>query len=448
MAIQLDVRLYTPEGQFVASLNNIVDADGPGLEYVIRSDGGIGALSITIPRGALDQYLNWQNVDYKIGVWRSINGAPYVLDNNAFYFIRGFEYTNAHTKVTAYHALELLVRRVNAYRHTTFNNYGPQQSSWGGTAITTDAFKVTYAGNLMKGIVRQNYSFENKIINRFGLYDTAQRWNAQLVRKTMGTWTKDLQLNNLDLQQYIEIEPEKNDGISTAGIDCNGGVVYELLQQIQQLSIQGDEEDGIDPIYLTFDLQAIDEKRFIFRTFQNQYGKNRGDGLFIFSPYRGNFADPKMTIDRSEESNIMYSMDKDENIVAGINRRRAYDSIFNIREAISIPEIKEKYYKRSPKTSPNSYNMLKADAFMELRRRLPRVVIEGKAVPTPQSIRGIHWDVGDIVTCEFRGFRDNYRITAVNVSVTNNNITEDVQFEKQDFAGFGVDISDDISPSI
>lgn len=452
MSINYEVRLYTPDGQFVAALKSLIDADGAGLEYVLRSDGGIGALKLTVPTGTLDNYLNWQNVDYKIGIWRSINGAPYYLDNDAMFFIREFAYYPTYTTVTAYHALELFTRRLNAYRKETFNNFGPQQLSWGGRAVETESFRVTYAGNLMKGLVRQNYSYQYAAPDRFGLFDTAKRWNKKLSGKALGSganqtsWNIDLQIPNLDLSYYIDIEPDKNDGIDTAGIDCNGGVVHKLLQQIQSLSLQGDEEDNRQPIYITFDLKAVNERKFIFKTFQNVYGKNRGNGAFIFSVYRGNLAEPSMVIDRAEESTVMYSMDKDENIKAAINRRRMNDSPFNLREALSQPQIKDKYY-NSPKPINNvtSVQLLKNDAFLELRKRTARVKIEGKAVTTPDSIRGIHWDVGDIVTVEFRGFRENFRIVAVQVSIENGNVSEEVQWEQVDLFGFGGDMRDEIS---
>ena len=466
MAINYEIRLYNPDGVFLSAITNLVDANGAGLEYVLRADGGIGALNLTVPSGTLDKYLNWQNVDYKIGVWRSINGAPYYLDNDAMFFIRAFEYGPSYTKVTAYHALELLTRRLNAYRKFTGNNYGPQQSSWAGEEIQGTSFKVTYAGNLMKGIVRQNYSYEAinaSIVSSykygvFGIFNTATRWNKQLSGGVKGSgsrstsdgkytsWNVDLKLPNLDLSSYIEIEPEKNDGISTAGIDCNGGVVYELIKQIQSLSMEGDEDDNKDPVYLTFDMRAIDERRFIFKTYQNLLGKNLGDGKFIFSVFRGNLSEPVMTIDRSEESTVMYSMDKDENIKAAVHRRRLTDSPFNLREALSQPSIKEKYY-TNPKgvDGVDTVKLLRNDAFIELRKRTARIKIEGTAVTTPDSIRGLHWDVGDIITLEFRGFRDNYRIVAVSVSVSNGIVTEDVQWEQVDPYGFGGDIANEIS---
>lgn len=456
MNINYEVRLYTAKGEFLTSITDIIDAAGAGLDYVLRSDGQIGALNLTVPRGQLDVFFSWRNVDYKIGVWRSINGGPYALDNNAMFFIRTFEYTESYTKITAYHALELLTRRLNAYRKNTFNNWGPQQTSWGGTAVESDDMQLSYAGNLMKGIIRQNYSFEYEFSDNdgtFGLFNRTRRWNyATTNNREMGTgaWTANIRLPNMDLQEYIIIEPDKNDGIFTAAIDCNGGVVFELLKQLQSLSVEGDEDDNVDPIYLTYDLQSVDEKTFIFRTFQSVYGTDRGNGNFIFSAYRGNLSEPKMIIDRSEETTVMYSIDKNENIKSAIARRNLSDSPFNLREALSNPQIKETTYARKKNSATNpreitSAQVLINDARAELMKRMPRIKIEGKAVPTPASIRGRDWDVGDIVTLDFRGFRDNYRITAVNVSISNGQISEDVQWEQVDIAGFGGDTSDEIS---
>ena len=456
MNINYEIRLYTAKGDFLTSITDIIDAGGAGLDYVLRSDGQIGVLNLSVPRGDLDVFFEWKNVDYKIGVWRSINGAPYALDNNAMYFVRSFEYTESYTKITAYHALELFTRRLNAYRKSTFNNWGPQQTSWGGTAVETDDMQVSYAGNLMKGIIRQNYSFEYQFADNdgtFGLFNRTRRWNyATTSGREMGSgsWTNNIKLPNMDLQEYILIEPDKNDGIWTAAIDCNGGVVYELLKQIQALSIQGDEDDNVNPLYLTFDLQSVDERTFIFKTFQSVYGYNRGNGNFIFSAYRGNLAEPKMIVDRSEESTVMYSIDKNENIKSAINRRRLVDSPFNLREALSNPQIKDSTYARKVNSATNpreitSAQVLINDAYTELLKKIPRIKIEGKAVPTPTSIRGRDWDVGDIVTLDFRGFRDDYRITAVNVSISNGQISEDVQWEQVDISGFGKDTSDTIS---
>lgn len=322
MSVQYDIRLYTPDGTFLTSLNSIIDADGAGLDYVLRSDGDIGALTMIVPQGELDSYFNWQNVDYKIGVWRSINGAPYALDNDAMFFIRKFEYFRGYTRVTAFHALELLTRRLNAYRQMIRpgtldassmlrNNWGPNQTN--ATDLENSNFKMTYAGNLMKGIVRQNYSFDQSTTGEngqgvFGQFNTQQRLNFVNSTKVTGgsaSWSVNLNLPNLDLQQFVVVEPNTNDGISKAGIQCDMGVVHELLKQLQDLSIAGSEEDNIKPIYLTFDLKAINERQFIFRTFANAYGKNRGRGEYVFSMARGNLANASMTVDRSEESTVM-----------------------------------------------------------------------------------------------------------------------------------------------
>ena len=457
MAVNYEVRLYTPLGEFLTAITNIVDAGGHGLEYVLRSDGQIGALSLTVPRGELDDYFHWRNVDYKIGVWRSINGAPYYLDNDAYFFVRSFEYTDSYTKITAYHALELFTRRLNAYRKGVYNNWGPNQASIA-EADLKDETKITKstAGNLMKGIVRQNYSWEYKDngnpahaagLGTFGLYNNASRWNSKLtVKNNGGSWAANVYLPMMDLQNYIKIEPEKNDGLNMVSIDCNGDVVYELLKKLMEQSKGGSEEYGLAPIWMSFDLKAINERQFIFRTYGNQYGVDRGNSGFIFASYRGNLADAKMTVDRSEEANVMYSIDKNEDIRVAINRRTIYDSPFNVREALSNPQIKETQYKNGQKgvkiNNPSTFTVpmvLANDAALELLKRVPRIKIEGKAVPTPNSIRGIHWDVGDIVTLDYRGYRDNYRINAISVSISNGTVNEDVQWEAVDVAGYGPD---------
>jgi hypothetical protein len=467
MTVNFEVRLYNSYGDFLTSITDIVDAGGSGLEYVIRADGQIGALSLTVPRGELDQYFQWTNVDYKIGVWRSINGAPYVLDNNAMFFVRAFEYTDSYTKVTAYHALELLTRRLNAYRGFTGNNWGPQQSSWNGPDVEDETkIKKGFCGDIMKGIVRQNFSFayisaaaayqtepHNGI---FGIFNNKRRWNYMTSAKGSkgkANWTEDLKLPNLDLQNFIIVEPNKQDGIYGVSTDCNGDVVYELLKSLQSQSVEGSEENGFAPIWLSFDLIAINERQFMFKTFPNLYGKNRGDGSFIFSSYRGNLANAKMTIDRSEETTVMYSIDKDEDIKAAVNRRRLSDSPFNLREALSNPQIKEERYKRDSKMkvikgNPRTYTvpmLLANDAALQLAKRVPRVKIEGKAVPTPTSIRGIDWDLGDIVTLDYRAYRDNYRINAVSINISNGVVTEDVQWEAVNIAGFGTDMTEEIT---
>jgi len=452
MAINYDVRLYTPDGTFLTSLGNLVDAENAGLDYALRSDGDIGALTLTVPQGDLDAYFNWQNVDYKVGVWRSINGAPYALDNDAMFLIRKFEYFRGYTRVTAYHALELLTRRLNGYRKSTngantpnYNNWGPQQVG-DITVLESTNLLLSYAGNLMKGIVRQNYSYDQQGSNKFGLFDTSTRINNTLSTRsnTPIDWTSKLNLPNVNLQQYIIIEPDTNDGISQAAIQCDMGVVHKLLKQLKESSEKGDESNNILPVYLTFDLKAVNERTFIFRTFANAYGKNRGRGEFVFSMARGNLAQASMVVDRSEETTVMYSIDKNENVRAAVNRRRLTDSPFNLREGLSIPQIKEKYYK-NPRDTINAWVMQGNDSIEELAKKTTRIKIEGTAVPTPSSIRGIHWDLGDIVTVDFRGYRDDYRITAINVTINNGNVEEKVQWEQVNLYGLGKDASDEIS---
>ena len=459
MSINFEVRLYTPYGEFLTAITDIVDAGGHGLEYVLRSDGQIGALSLTVPRGPLDEYFLWTNVDYKIGVWRSINGAPYYLDNDAMFLIRTFDYTDSYTKVTAYHALELLTRRLNAYRKDTFNNWGPQQTDITPAHLEDDNnVEKGFAGNIMKGIVRQNYSWEyfKTATDKFGLFNPTKRWNTCLTKNASPapTQTQNIQLPNLDLSAFIRIEPDKNDGINKVSIDLGGDVVYELLKKLQSQSIEGSEENDVDPRWISFDMKAINERSFMFRTYPNLYGVDRSNGGFVFSAYKGNLADASMTIDRSEEVTVMYSIDKDENIKASLNRRRLSDSPFNLREALSNPQIKETSYTNAgkviSKTNPSDKYptipmILASDAALELAKRMPRVKIQGKAVNNPSSVRGIHWDVGDIVTLDYRGYRDNYRINAVSVSISNGVVNEDVQWEAVDVAGLGGDIAVEIA---
>jgi hypothetical protein len=46
---------------------------------------------------------------------------------------------------------------------------------------------------------------------------------------------------------------------------------------------------------------------------------------------------------------------------------------------------------------------------------------------------------------DFRGYRDDYRITAINVTINNGNVEEKVQWEQVNLYGLGKDASDEIS---
>src|SRR5262245_26563810 len=72
------------------------------LDYVLNcAPGNIGVLELTLPT-SFDASLLLP--DGRIGVWRSINGAPPYLDGGAIYLIEDFEYTATSTFIRAYHA--------------------------------------------------------------------------------------------------------------------------------------------------------------------------------------------------------------------------------------------------------------------------------------------------------------------------------------------------------
>lgn len=92
-----------------------IPLDFSSCQYTIRADGEIGMCEITLPRGKYEDMIRASNPDWRIQIWRSVNGLTYTLDGKTEFFTLAWETTDDTIRTVAPSIQHLLTRRINAY---------------------------------------------------------------------------------------------------------------------------------------------------------------------------------------------------------------------------------------------------------------------------------------------------------------------------------------------
>lgn len=366
MTTTYECRITDPTGQnLLATVSNFVDnpeGGGSALGYTLNV-GNVGALRLTLPATFDDSLLL---LDGRIGVWRSINGRPPMLDGETVFFIRTWEYTEETTTVTAYSANHLRQRRIIDY--------------FSGTSYSSKT-TPTPAGNLIK-----------------------QFANEQLSSGIVGADRQGVE-TQADISAYLSLQAGiPNDGASLA-MQCAWRNLDAVIRDLCDASTYAGT-------YMACDIVAPTEGTLQLRTYATVRGvDHRASSAqpVILSPESGSLANCRLVIDRSEEVTFAVAGGKGEGTArliatasdpvrmaeSPLNRIEAFGDYTNISDAAALQDI--------------------ADAMVRAGR--PRIEFTADVVETGGATRGIHYNLGDIVTGAFRKWQYDCRLDVVQVAV-------------------------------
>lgn len=340
MATFTSVRLADPFGNHLIEI-----AQYDRLDYVLScSPGGIGVLELTLDT-AFDTSLLLP--DGRIGVWRSIAGGSPYLDGNAIYLIEAFEYTANSTFVRAYHATTLLERRIIAY--AAGSSYTSKVA-----AAADDMIKTFVNENMLAGIVG------------------ADRDGAETQADVSAYLTKQANL--------------------TQGASITKAAARRILLEVAKELAEASTTAGT---YLTFEIMAPTESTLELRTYATVRGVDHRAGTtnpVVLSEARGNLENAKLAISYRDEATFTDaggSGEKAQRLIA-----TALDAT---RMGISPFGRRERFIDMS-NVSDSAQLQDEADAGLWAGR--PSIVFTGNLIETPATTRGIHFDLGDMLTAE------------------------------------------------
>lgn len=338
-------RICDPYGVLQATVSGFVEAGGAALDYVL-SVGRIGVLHMTLPATFDDTLIA---LDGRIGVWRSINGTLPQLDGGAVYLARIFQYANDYTRVTAFHVNELYARRIINYQAT----------------VAESDKSATASDDLIKAFISQNMG-------------------SGITGNRQGTQTQ------ADLSALLSVQANLSQGASIA----KAAAWRNLLDVIREIADAGTQNST----YLTSEIVSPTESTLEARTFTTVRGVDHrasSASPVIFSEARGNLANAVLTYDYSAEVTVAIAGGMGE----GTGRLIA-SSIDTTRIAASPWNRREQFVDMS---NVSDATQLQAEADAAVRAGRPQIVLTGELQDTPAATRGIHYDLGDLVTIEHRG---------------------------------------------
>jgi len=326
--------------------NHLIEiANYASYTYVLNcAPGNIGVLELELPRSFNTALLMR---DGRIGAWRSINGrAPY-LDNGAIYLIETLRYKATSTLVRAYHATSLMDRRIIAYA---------AGSAYASKAATNadDLIKTFWSENAGSGIVGAD---------RDGVETQA------------------------DISAYVTTQANQSLGASVA----KAAARRRLLAVAQELA----EASTTAGTYLTFEIIAPSETTLELRTYTTQRGVDRRASTanpVILREQAGVLENAELTIDYSEEKTFVVAGGQGEG-----TQRLIATAIDATRIGVSPFGRCETFADMSNVADSTS---LQDDADAGLRNGRPAITFSGDLIETPALTRGIHFDLGDMLTAE------------------------------------------------
>lgn len=365
------LRLADPYGTHLTTISQFVD-DGYGaaLDYTLNV-GQPGTLSFAVP-ASFDASLFM--ADGRVGMWRSINGRPPALDGGAIWLIRRFEFSDDYTRITAIHANHLLWRRIAAYAS--------------GTSYTSKS--AAAADDQIKTIANENFGSSISAADRDGAETQA------------------------DVNAYLSVQASLGLGASIAKAFARrkiGDVIQELCQASTTAGT-----------YLSAEIVAPTESTLELRTYATQRGVDHratSGQPVILSPERGNLENARLVVDHTEEATFIVVGGQGE----GANRLIATASD-STRMGLSPFGRIERFVDMS---NVSDATQLQDEADAALRNARPRITLTGDLVETPGTTRGIHFDLGDIVTVAFCGKQYDCRLDVIHETVSQGRRRSQVQ---------------------
>lgn len=343
MSVFTTARLADPLGNHLIEI-----ATYTKLEYVLNgTPGAVGVCELTLPT-SFDTSLLMR--DGRLGVWRSINGAPPYLDNNAIFLIRTLVYSADSIFVRAYHATSLLGRRIVAYFATSsYTDKGPGP-----------------ADDLIKEYWDENAGTLSEITARDGFP------------------------NNTDISAYVSRQADLSLG-ATVSKDAARRNLLEVAKELAEAS-------ATNGTYLTFEIVAPTENTLELRTYATARGVDRTAGTanpVVLSEARRNLEQAVLTIDDHDAATFA--------VVGGVGE--ALNRMVSARpDSTGLAILETGPFARIERfvdsSNTDSLPALEQEGDAELYNARSQTILTGRLVETPATMRGIHFDLGDLVTAE------------------------------------------------
>jgi hypothetical protein len=334
---------------------------GSALGYTLNV-GNVGALHLTVP-ATFDATL--LRLDGRIGVWRSINGRPSALDGDTIFFIRTWEYTEQTTTITAYSANHLRTRRIIDY--------------FAGTTYSSKT-TPTAAGNLIKAFT-----------------------NQQMLAGIVGADRQGVE-TQADSSALLTNQGDLTDGQLLA-MQCAWRNLDDVIRELSDAST-------FAGTYLACDIVAPTETTLELRTYATARGVDHtatSGQPVILSPDAGSLANCRLIVDRADEVTFA--------IAGGTGEGTAR----LIATAIDTARIAESPFNRIEQFGDYS-NISDAGALQDVadamvRSGRPRIEFTADVIETDGATRGIHYDLGDMITAAFRGQQYDCRMDVIEVAL-------------------------------
>lgn len=356
--ITYTLRYSTSAGSLIGFIN-----DFESCRYVIRGDGGVGAMELVVSIVHID-WFNPQNVDYRLTVWRSINNQQAFLEGSTEFLTVGWKITDQTITVTALSLQSLLQRRIVAY-YAGLENFSK--------------FTTKFAGNVMKVLVRTNCT-SAFATNRDGVDTYVPMAN-------------------------LTVNGDNNDGVSLS-YSCSRNNLLDAITAISQSSTQAG-------LWIVGQVTSNGDA-WTFDAYPYFFGQDRR-GQSVLSLGNRNVEQVELTYDRTTEYTTVIAAG------AGIESARIIGTNFSAEITASPYNRKELFY-----TNPQlNSQVLVNDAALNLTRaNRATFSFSAALIQTPQFVRGVDYNVGDILTVEFNGTLYTTRLDIVDVSISGNGVVE------------------------
>lgn len=363
MSVHITCRLADAFGQHLAEIPNYIS-----LTYVLNcAPGGIGVLELELPLSFNDSLLL---EDGRIGVWRAIDGRPPYLDNGAIFLIRALDIGPTSIRVRAYHATSLLDRRIIAYdAGTTYTSKGPD-----------------FADDLIKEFVNQNMLAGIVGADRDGVETYA------------------------DVSAYLTKQADLGLGASISKAATRRRLLDVCVDLANASTTAG--------TYLTFEIIAPAENTLELRTYTTLRGVDHRASTsdpVILSTLRGNLENAHVITDYSEAATFIIAGGQGEEDL------RLIGTAFDSTRAGASPFGRIERFRDASNVAAQAAVDDEADS--GLRAARPLIYVTGDLVETPGLMRGIDFELGDMVTVEQGGQQYDVRIDMVRESIASGSRT-------------------------
>lgn len=380
MSTFYEARIADPFGNHLDTIANFVEGDnsaggaGAALDYVLNV-GQIGVATLTIPATHRpDLYIPDRLLDGRIGLWRSINGRAPALDGDAIFLARIFKYTNDATILTAFHVNELFARRIIAYSaYTGYSSKG-----------------LTGADNTIKQFIREQMG--TGIVGGFRDGDDTQA----------------------DISAYVSVQANLSLGPNIAKAAARRNLLETIIELCQASTTAG--------TYLATEIVSSSDTGLEARTYATARGVDHtatSAQPVILSVANGRLRNAVLTLDYSQEITVAIAGGAGE-----ADKRLIATAIDTTRMGMTPFNRREKFVDMSNITDTTQ---LQDEADAALRAGRPQRILTADLVETPSATRGIHFDLGDIVTVEHRGLQFDARLDIVHETMGANGRQSQIQ---------------------